>query len=78
MSLELPEQQEMENSGGNELALLQALDSDMAALLATAHQGAGGRSKAPGKDKNGKPHLPRLYSISSPRDGERPNTRRLK
>ena len=28
---------------------------------------------APGTDKDGKPHLPRLYSISSPRDGERPN-----
>jgi benzoyl-CoA 2,3-dioxygenase component A len=25
----------------------------------------------PGKDAEGKPHLPRLYSISSPRDGER-------
>lgn len=27
---------------------------------------------APGEDKDGKPHLPRLYSASSPRDGERP------
>jgi benzoyl-CoA 2,3-dioxygenase component A len=27
----------------------------------------------PGLDSQGKPHLPRLYSISSPRDGERPN-----
>lgn len=27
----------------------------------------------PGLDKDGKPHLPRLYSVSSPRDGERPN-----
>ncbi|MGG7567828.1 benzoyl-CoA 2,3-epoxidase subunit BoxA [Rhodovulum sp. DZ06] len=27
----------------------------------------------PGTDENGKPHLPRLYSVSSPRDGERPN-----
>ena len=26
----------------------------------------------PGQDANGKPHLPRLYSVSSPRDGERP------
>ncbi|WP_371061245.1 benzoyl-CoA 2,3-epoxidase subunit BoxA [Rhodosalinus sp. 5P4] len=26
----------------------------------------------PGTDAAGKPHLPRLYSISSPRDGERP------
>ncbi len=31
----------------------------------------------PGTDKNGKPHLPRLYSVSSPRDGERPNTNNL-
>lgn len=28
---------------------------------------------APGTSPDGKPHLPRLYSISSPRDGERPN-----
>jgi len=27
----------------------------------------------PGTDADGKPHLPRLYSVSSPRDGERPN-----
>lgn len=27
---------------------------------------------APGLDAEGKPHLPRLYSVSSPRDGERP------
>lgn len=27
---------------------------------------------APGKDANGNDHLPRLYSVSSPRDGERP------
>ena len=27
---------------------------------------------APGQGSNGKQHLPRLYSISSPRDGERP------
>jgi benzoyl-CoA 2,3-dioxygenase component A len=27
----------------------------------------------PGTDENGKPYLPRLYSVSSPRDGERPN-----
>ncbi len=31
----------------------------------------------PGVDQNGKPHLPRLYSISSPRDGERPNYNNL-
>ena len=27
----------------------------------------------PGIDQNGKPHIMRLYSIASPRDGERPN-----
>jgi len=27
----------------------------------------------PGEDAEGRPHLPRLYSVSSPRDGERPN-----
>ena len=31
----------------------------------------------PGLDENGKPHLPRLYSVSSPRDGERPNFNNL-
>jgi benzoyl-CoA 2,3-dioxygenase component A len=31
----------------------------------------------PGLDAKGKPHLPRLYSISSPRDGERPNFNNL-
>lgn len=28
---------------------------------------------APGQDDKGNAHLPRLYSVSSPRDGERPN-----
>ena len=32
---------------------------------------------APGVDESGAPHLPRLYSISSPRDGERPNYNNL-
>lgn len=31
----------------------------------------------PGTDDKGNPHLPRLYSVSSPRDGERPNTNNL-
>lgn len=31
----------------------------------------------PGKDEKGNAHLPRLYSISSPRDGERPNYNNL-
>jgi len=31
----------------------------------------------PGEDANGRPHKMRLYSISSPRDGERPNTNNL-
>jgi len=31
----------------------------------------------PGTDASGKPHQPRLYTISSPRDGERPNTNNL-
>ncbi|MFW2541952.1 benzoyl-CoA 2,3-epoxidase subunit BoxA [Primorskyibacter sp. 2E107] len=127
---ELPEQEDLPESGdgGN----IEALDEAMAALLAEAHSGAGGKSKAPasaakpsvnlynlgkpvtarvqgnyrltkdpehdvrhiildfgghpmpvlegqsigvippGTDAEGKPHLPRLYSVSSPRDGERP------
>lgn len=32
---------------------------------------------SPGEDDQGRPYLPRLYSISSPRDGERPNTNNL-
>jgi benzoyl-CoA 2,3-dioxygenase component A len=31
----------------------------------------------PGTDADGQPHLPRLYSVSSPRDGERPNYNNL-
>ncbi len=31
----------------------------------------------PGHDANGRPHQPRLYSVSSPRDGERPSTNNL-
>jgi len=31
----------------------------------------------PGTDSVGKPHEPRLYSIASPRDGERPNTNNI-
>ncbi len=133
---ELPEQEDLpevsEAEGG-----LEALDDAVAALLAEAHSGAGGKAKAPataakptinlytaakpatakvtgnfrltddpnhdvrhiildlggqpfpvlegqslgiippGTDDNGQPHLPRLYSVSSPRDGERPNFNNL-
>lgn len=31
----------------------------------------------PGEDASGRPHGPRLYSVSSPRDGERPNTNNM-
>jgi len=128
---ELPEQAEV--SGDDAETSLDALDDSVAALLAEAHKGAGGKSKAPlsaakptinmynlgkpavakvqgnyrltddpdhdvrhiilnldtlpfpvlegqsvgvippGTDDNGQTHLPRLYSVSSPRDGERPN-----
>ena len=132
---ELPAQQDI---GGGADTGIEALDEAMAALLAEAHQGAGGKSKAPlsaskpsvnlynlanpaiarvqgsyrltseesgadvrhvilnfgaqpfpvlegqsigiippGTDADGKPHLPRLYSVSSPRDGERPNYNNL-
>ncbi len=134
---ELPEQQEIA-SGDSGAGAIEALDDAIQALLDEAHQGAGGRAKAPassskptinlfnlanpieatvqgnfrltaetadsdvrhiildlgqaafpvlegqtigitppGEDQNGKPHLPRLYSVSSPRDGERPNTNNL-
>lgn len=133
---ELPEQADLA-AGGDDTSV-EALDEAVAALLATAHQGAGGAAKAPasashptvnvngaknpivatvqgnyrltaegadsdvrhiildlgpgkfpvlegqtvgilppGTDANGRAHGPRLYSVSSPRDGERPNTNNL-
>lgn len=136
--LELPEQKEFGGDDGAADATLEALDDAIRSLLAEAHQGAGGRSKAPasaskptvnlynlghpveavvqgnfrltaesadsdvrhiildlgtttfpvlegqsvgitppGADANSKAYLPRLYSVSSPRDGERPNTNNL-
>jgi benzoyl-CoA 2,3-epoxidase subunit A len=134
---DLPEQAEIETDSATDTGI-EALDEDMAALLAEAHKGAGGKSTAPasaskptinmynlgkpavatvqgnyrltasdsdsdvrhiildlgglpfpvlegqsvgiippGQDEAGKPHLPRLYSVSSPRDGERPNFNNL-
>jgi len=131
--MELPEQADIALDDGAGEAGMEALDEAMAALLAEAHRGTGGKPKAPasaakptinlynlgkpaeatvqgnyrltsetsdsdvrhivldfggqpmpalegqsigiippGEDAAGKPHLPRLYSISSPRDGERP------
>ena len=130
---ELPEQQEFEAGASEEKTGLEALDEEMAKLLAEAHAGGGGKARPPasaskpsinlhtlgkpaeltvqgnfkltddpdhdvrhiildagstpfpvlegqsvgiippGTDEQGKAHLPRLYSISSPRDGERPN-----
>ncbi len=133
---ELPEQEDLPSQ--DEAATgLEALDDAVAALLADAHSGAGGKARAPGTvskptinlytagkpapakvqgnyrltrdeshdvrhiildlgglpfpvlegqsvgvippgvDSDGNPHLPRLYSISSPRDGERPNYNNL-
>lgn len=127
---ELPPQEDIAGSAKD--TGMDALDDAMAALLADAHQGAGGKAKAPataakptinlynlgkpvqavvqgnfrltdpegkvdvrhivldfqghpmpvlegqsvgilppGTDADGNPHLPRLYSVSSPRDGER-------
>lgn len=132
---EMPPQEDL---GGTEAETgLEALDEAMAALLAEAHKGAGGKARAPataakptvnlhtlgrpvtakvtgnfrltddpehdvrhiildfgsqsmpvlegqsigiiapGHDAKGKPHLPRLYSVSSPRDGERANFNNL-
>ncbi|MGD9862681.1 MAG: benzoyl-CoA 2,3-epoxidase subunit BoxA [Pseudodonghicola sp.] len=135
---ELPAQEDIKSAGGEADTGLEAIDDAMAALLAEAHAGAGGKAKAPasaskptvnmynlgkpaeatvqgnyrltseesdsdvrhiildlgslpfpvlegqsvgiippGVDAEGKPHLPRLYSVSSPRDGERPNFNNL-
>lgn len=128
---ELPEQEDLGSSEAE--TGLEALDDAVAALLAEAHSGAGGKARAPvsaakpsinlynlgkpavarvqgnyaltddpdhdvrhlildlgalpfpvlegqsvgvlmpGVDASGAAFLPRLYSISSPRDGERPN-----
>ncbi len=136
--MELPEQAELSPAGEGTGSTIEALDDEVAALLAEAHKGAGGAAKAPasaskpsvnlfssahpavatvqgnyrltaedadsdvrhiildlgttsfpvlegqsvgiappGNDANGRPHRMRLYSISSPRDGERPNTNNL-
>ena len=136
--MELPEQEEFEAEDGAGSGAIEALDDEVAALLAEAHKGAGGAAKAPasaakptvnlftaaspaiatvqgnyrltgdnadsdvrhiildlgttsfpvlegqsvgiappGTDENGRPHRMRLYSVSSPRDGERPNTNNL-
>ena len=135
---ELPEQAEIVNDSGDAADVIEALDEAMAALLAEAHAGAGGKAKAPataakptvnlfnfskpatatvqgnyrltavdsdsdirhiilnfggtvfpvlegqsigilppGTDPDGKAYVPRLYSVSSPRDGERPNFNNL-
>ncbi|MFK7854748.1 MAG: benzoyl-CoA 2,3-epoxidase subunit BoxA [Granulosicoccus sp.] len=136
--MELPEQEEFNATDTGSESLLEALDTSVAELLSAAHEGAGGRSKAPasaskpsinlhtiakpatvtvqgnyrltsvesegdvrhiildlgslafpvlegqsigviapGLQSDGRPHLPRLYSISSPRSGERPNYNNL-
>jgi benzoyl-CoA 2,3-dioxygenase component A len=134
---ELPRQQDFADSAPADSAL-EALDEAAATLIAEAHQGAGGRAKAPasaakpsvnlytvaepaiaavqgnyrltaehadsdvrhiildlggqvfpilegqsigvlppGLDAQGRPHRMRLYSVASPRDGERPNVNNL-
>jgi benzoyl-CoA 2,3-epoxidase subunit A len=136
--MELPEQADLTAADASSSETIEAMDDVVAALLATAHQGAGGSAKAPasashptiningtktpmlatvqgnfrltgegsdadvrhiildlgggkfpilegqtvgviapGLDENGRAHGPRLYSVSSPRDGERPNTNNL-
>ncbi len=131
---ELPEQKALADATAAGDGAIEALDADVAQLLAEAHGGAGGRSRTPnsaskptvnlytpgkpaeatvqgnyrltadgadsdvrhiildlggqpfpvlegqsvgivppGLDAEGKSFLPRLYSVSSPRDGERPN-----
>ena len=135
---ELPAQQELGSGADSPDPAVEALDDAVAALIAEAHEGAKGRTRAPvsaskpvinvntsgnpleatvqgnyrltsehtdsdvrhlildlgsavfpvlegqsigiippGTNAKGKPHLPRLYSVASPRDGERPNTNNL-
>ncbi len=136
--MELPDQEDIAEATDSAETDLEAFDDTVAALLAEAHKGTGGKPKAPatsakptvnlynpgkpaeaivqgnyrltsddsdadvrhiilnfgglpmpvlegqnigiippGTDKDGQPHLPRLYSVSSPRDGERPNFNNL-
>lgn len=136
--LELPEQESFPTSASEAQTSIEALDEDVARLLAEAHAGAGGKAKAPGSaskpsinlytaakpatavvqgnyrltseqsdsdvrhiildlgslpfpvlegqsvgvipagaDAAGAAHQQRLYSVSSPRDGERPNFNNL-
>lgn len=131
---ELPPQADVQANAESADSTVEALDEAVAALLAQAHSGAGGKARAPksaakpsvnlynlgkpaeatvtgnyrltaddsdsdvrhiildfggtpfpvlegqsigilapGTDEKGEAHLPRLYSVSSPRDGERPN-----
>jgi benzoyl-CoA 2,3-epoxidase subunit A len=135
---ELPAERALGDVAGSSDLAIEALDDAVAALIAEAHAGARGRTRAPasaskpvinlytsgnpleatvqgnyrltseradsdvrhivldlgravfpvlegqsigiippGTDTRGKPHLPRLYSVSSPRDGERPNKNNL-
>lgn len=135
---ELPPQEDLSALGGEAETEIEAIDEAVAQLLAEAHAGAGGRTRAPasaskpsvnvypisrpaeatvvgnyrltaadsesdvrhiildlgptpfpvlegqsigilppGMDARGKPHLPRLYSVASPRNGERPNYNNL-
>ena len=46
---------------------------DMAGLPFPVLEGQSVGIIPPGVDADGNPHLPRLYSVSSPRDGKRPN-----
>lgn len=130
--MELPEQEEIATGDGEADTSVEALDDAIAALIAKAHSGAGGRAVAPASAAKpsvnlftpskpamatvqgnyrltaedadsdvrhiildlGATHfpvlegqtvgvtppgetVPRLYSVSSPRDGERPNTNNL-
>lgn len=50
---------------------------DLAAVPFPVLEGQSVGVLAPGTDAQGRPHLPRLYSVSSPRDGERANFNNL-
>ena len=136
--LELPEQEEGLEEASDGGGSLEALEDEIEALLAKAHEGTGGKPVAPvsaskpsinlfnrtkpakaivqgnfrltdqdaendvrhiilnlgeqvfpvlegqsigvvvpGEDAEGRPHEPRLYSIASARDGEKPNTNNI-
>ena len=61
--MELPAQEEFAEGASEEASGLEALDDDMARLLAEAHAGAGGKAKAPASASKASINL---YTLAKP------------